>query len=188
MSFTIKDLINKYNICIGCGNKYQLNLYKTLNHNENVKLSYDVNSPILSFQGKKNYYELDNEVNINIKTHDFTLGNKDLKDFIENSVEIEMRCNKCMSFAYTNELDFDFTKNIIKPITLCSEYYIVSDGKNSITAYNDWHNKTTLLVSYEDYLTFKKGGWERKVPLMPKKYFKSKEIFLEKIKLYTTFQ
>ena len=176
--FTVKDFLTYRNPCFLCG---------TVN---TVRIGGHIPSIL------PNYMEIDLKINysnaiklfIFHKTNKILSNNKDgLTQLLESrTLNLSSFCFNCSSNRSSEDLVFDLNKDIILPVKIAAETLYSSEG----------YKRYELISNYRDNRSFI-HIWEAKTPsskdinkelsLIPSSKFKTKEQFIEKMKLYALF-
>lgn len=189
---TLKDLLSFYGPCLSCGNKINLVWYTS---KTSLQYGQNVGEFVPSLSGKtltidvKNTYHNKFSIMIDIMSH--SILSSDSSEFVryigEANCSMQIKCYKCNSQVKTTTFKFDLNKRIIRPFSVDSEMWHITDDGAVYHIYTNMPSDETHIVVDDMKAVKPLAAWEKKIMAVPINRFSGKEEFLERIKTYMVF-
>lgn len=183
--FTVKDFITYNNPCFSCGEKI------------NLKIGHDHGTAELRPTVKPDYTVIDLRVTythtlqlwIFHKTNKIiTSDGRGLADYLYNhNIYLQSQCSKCYTSIQSQFLEFNLDKGFIKPVGIKTEKLIMLDDDNMYTIYSSFEEEKSMVAVDRINKATPVAPTCFDLPLLPLSKFKTKERYLDKIKVYLTF-
>lgn len=178
--FTVKDFINYGNPCINCGKVMRIFVEQIFNDEcSKLDFNYDINSHLIKIIVQTKY-KSSLKLNINLLNNKYyTNDNSWLKQFLTNKqIGLSSWCDYCESSIVAAPLSFNKNK-FIDPFGIEREYFLISYRNyqyNILASYSE--EKSYLYLPNYKTIT---------LPFFPLYKLKTKEKFIEKIKIFLLF-
>ncbi len=189
---TVKDFIIYNNPCFFCRKPVDL-LIRSVNVDDNRSTrikNLNLDPEFLEVDLKITYSSI---LNLKINhTHNHFISNdlKDLTTYLKKyKISLMLQCSSCGTTIKSEIMQFDFDKQIIKPLKISSEILHVWDnGTFYSISTNMSENKSILTATTGSSSESRKpGSTVLKLPLQPLKKFKTPELLLKKMKTLLLF-
>lgn len=129
--FSIKDLFNYNSPCLSCGLSVPLKLvYFNKKTKDRISdLKYVANDNIIVYDLHIKYKNI-SKLSVDILTNEFLAEDSmSLYKLLDKFYfTFESKCLNCYSYFCTNPIQFDFRKNIVKPLLMNNEFIFIKDG------------------------------------------------------------
>jgi len=189
--FTVKDFITYNAPCFNCDSS--VNFYFTISRiASETSLAGQVDKRAMVTVGYTEvelivHYAANLKIKIDHKTNKFTTNSPEAltKYLSEHKLCLLSRCSKCYAYIHSTNIDFNIEKGFVYPVSIKSERYTVIDDKTIYHIRSLFENKEQRTIvdisrAYASTLTLI-------IPLLPIFKFKTKDKFLNKMKIYTLF-
>ena len=194
--FTLKDFIETYNCCFMCHQPMTFKI-KIQNPARYAQGYYAVSPKVINQKINNLIYEFELDVSynqslilqINSITNKFNVSSINAFDFFikSNLLSFTFECKNCTTyFIMTDYLNFDNSKNYLKPITVNHEFVSLTTDKCLYNISSFYQINCSMIEIYQKS-NIVKSSTSIKVPLIKINYFKNKNEILNKIKTIIAF-
>lgn len=194
--FTVKDFIHYNAPCFSCENKVKISVISSrMNSDVGVdgaaspsQLRPTITNKNLEVDLKVTYDEII-KLFIDLTTNKIITTNfQGLTNYLkEHRLYLRSYCDKCYTGIESFFLEFNLQKGFISPVGISNERLICSDGMNTYTVYTSFIEEKSNL--YVDKIDKVQPVSPLKLTLspLPLYKFRTKEVFLKKMRTYVLF-
>lgn len=187
---TLKDFINYGSPCISCGELHKLivKIDPSFPTNTNKDIRPFLRDTYLEIEPQikyKKYLTLwifykDNKISFSDLT--------DLANFLsENKIKLEKKCDKCNSSILSSNLEWNLSRQFLKPITIAASRLILQDEEYLYHIYNSYLDNKTIIMADKIVKSFLISPFKLEIPLIKINRNTKKDWLISKIKTYMTF-
>ena len=189
--FTVKDFITYNAPCFNCDSR--VNFYFTMTQDiseTSLAGSVDKRAMVTTSYTEVElivHYAANLKIKIDHKTNKFTTSSPEAltKYLSEHKLCLSSRCSKCYADIRSTNIEFNIEKGFVYPVSISSEIYTILGANIIYYVKSLFENKDPQ--TYIDVANIRAEALRLKIPLLPIYKFKTKDKFLNKMKIYTLF-
>ena len=185
--FTVKDFITYNNPCFSCGSTIHINVMSTSQHSPHasgVVLKSNVKPDRTEIQPKITYRRALQLWIFNQSNKIITSDIRGLTEYLyEHKLYLRSYCKTCNTEIFSHFLEFDIAKNLVKPFGISSESLRVQDSKTEYCIYSSLMEEKSQISIHSKFCTSIRVD----SPLLLLNKLKTREVFLNKMKIYLLF-